>query len=154
MGTGIAPARSIPVYETKNAREVGSIKATRPPAGPPRRASSAQPRKQFPAFQAAESQVAVELRGWVKHGQRALAAQLIQQTTNHVQHAFAHGRAVKLSDRGSHGTHEAVRLLQREAITPNPALLSTRRQIMFQVSGAFFRHLRHQVAPREQSGGK
>ncbi len=32
------------MYETKNAREVGSISATRPPAGTPRRASSAAQR--------------------------------------------------------------------------------------------------------------
>src|SRR5258708_2684183 len=84
-----------------------------------------QPRQQFHALQAAEAQVAVELRSSTEHRQSALAAQFLEQTTDHFQYAFAHARVVELSDGSGHRTHEGVRLLPREATTPQRGMLSS-----------------------------
>ncbi|PYU65073.1 MAG: hypothetical protein DMG49_25025, partial [Acidobacteria bacterium] len=58
-------------------------------------------------------------------GQGTLAAQFIEQTADHIQHAFAYGRALELGDRGGHRTHEVVRFLPREATMPKRGLLFT-----------------------------
>ncbi len=84
-----------------------------------------QPRQQFHTLQAAETQVAVELRRGVEHRQCALAAQFMEQATDYFQHAFAQGRAVELGDGSGHRTHEGFRFLPREATTPKRGLLFT-----------------------------
>ena len=76
-----------------------------------------QSRQQFHSLQAAESQVAVELRVGIEQRQGALAPQFIEQTTDYIQDALAHGRAVELSDGSGHRTHEGVGSLPREATT-------------------------------------
>src|SRR6266852_9150528 len=120
-----------------------------------------QPRQQFHALQAAEAQVAVELRSSTEHRQSASAAQFLEQTTDHFQYAFAYARAVELSDgsghrthegfcffserlprpnadchpraielgsRSGHRTHEGIRLLPREATTPQRGLIFSRHE--------------------------
>jgi len=84
-----------------------------------------QTRQQLHTLQAAETQVAVELRSGVEHRQSALAAQFIEQATDYFQHAFAQGRAVELGDGSGHRTHDGFRFLPREATTPKRGLLST-----------------------------
>src|SRR6266852_3234954 len=87
-----------------------------------------QPRQQFHALQAAEAQVAVELRSSTEHRQSASAAQFLEQTTDHFQYAFAYARAVELGSRSGHRTHEGIRLLPREATTPQRGLLFSRHE--------------------------
>ncbi len=85
-----------------------------------------QPREKFHAFEAAEAQVAVELRCGIEQRQRALAAQFFEQATDHSQYAFARGRVVELGDGGGHRTQEGICFLPRKATTPKRGLLSTR----------------------------
>ncbi len=80
---------------------------------------SLQTRQKFHALQAPEAQVAVELRRSAEHRQGALAAQFLEQTTDHFQYAFAHARAVELSDGSGHRTHEGFCFFSERLPRPN-----------------------------------
>jgi len=84
-----------------------------------------QPREKFHTFEAAEAQIAIELRGQTEHRQRALTAQFFEQAAEHFHDAFAHRRVVELGDGSGHRTQEEVRILPREATMPKRRLPST-----------------------------
>ena len=65
-----------------------------------------QPCKQFHAFEAAKSQIAVKLRRAVEHRQRPAAAELLEQAANDLQYAFAYFGVVELCCRSGHRSHE------------------------------------------------
>src|SRR5215831_12128174 len=77
-----------------------------------------QPREQFHALQAAQPQVAVQLRRKAQHRQSALAAEFTEKCAENLQHALACGGGVELCRWGGHGSHRKPWLHWAKANTP------------------------------------
>jgi hypothetical protein len=82
---------------------LGSVGFRRHTIGQPHAELRFQARQQFHAFQAAQSEIAIEQRCGIEHGQRALAAQFFKKAAQDIEDASARFGTIELCGGGSHG---------------------------------------------------